>query len=224
MGIIDFNLKVQYYLIIVVIFISLILIHRLFNLSNPLFDFTSKNTYFKSTILEIIWTIIPGIILIIIAIPSLKLLYSIDEVWNPAITIKAIGNQWYWTYETLGPNGSSINFDSYTKLEEDLSFGEFRLLDVDYPLYLPYNTPIRLLVSAEDVMHSFFVPSFGIKIDAIPGRINHSNLFILREGTFYGQCTELCGIGHERMSIVIKSVPMSTYLNWILSYERDLNS
>lgn len=213
MGIIDFNLKVQYYLIIVIIFISLILLHIFFN---SRYDLVSKNQFFGGTLLEIIWTIIPGIILIIIAIPSLKLLYAIDEVWNPAITLKAIGNQWFWTYE-IQFKDLLINFDSYTKLEEDLELGEFRLLDVDNPIYLPNNTPIRLLVSAEDVMHSFFVPSFGIKIDAIPGRINHSNLFILREGTFYGQCTELCGIGHDKMSIVIKSVNKSTYLNWLLS-------
>jgi cytochrome c oxidase subunit 2 len=169
-----------------------------------------------NVLLEIVWTLLPSIILIIIAIPSFKLLYAQDEIINPIITVKAIGQQWYWSYEISGEEGD-ISFDSYAISDSDLNLGHIRLLDVDNPLYLPILSPIRLLTTSIDVIHSFALPSFGIKIDAIPGRINHAFLYILREGIYYGQCSELCGQLHYNMPIVIKAVSPLSYLSWLSS-------
>jgi len=172
------------------------------------------------TTLEIVWTILPAVILILIAIPSFALLYAMDELEDPRLTIKAIGHQWYWSYEyrdLVFGHPVSKNFDSYMVLEEDLPVGGLRLLEVDNPLVLPINTQIRVLVTSTDVLHSWAVPSFGIKIDACPGRLNQVGLLISRTGVFYGQCSELCGINHSFMPIkvitfdpsVIESLPIS---------------
>lgn len=210
-GIIDFHNKVMYYLIIILTLVIYMIIARI--KSNRSINWIRRRNH--STIIEIIWTIVPGIILVIIAIPSLKLLYALDEIIKPQVTIKATGNQWYWAYEINDIEGAEISLESYTKEEEDLEIGELRLLEVDNRILLPINTPIRLLVTGQDVIHSFYVPSFGVKIDGIPGRINHAGINILREGTYYGQCTELCGSGHERMSIVIEGVKTKEYLRWL---------
>lgn len=168
-----------------------------------------------NNIIEIIWTIIPSIILVIIAIPSFILLYSIDETLAPRLTIKIIGHQWYWSYECndILKNNTSIffNYDSYMINEEDLNIGEFRLLEVDAPLYLPVRTHIRLLITSNDVLHSWAVPSLGIKMDAVPGRLNQVMLYIKRTGTFYGQCSEICGINHGFMPIVVHAIPLENF-------------
>lgn len=213
-GIIDFHNKAMYYLIIIFSLVTYMLLARIFS-NRSINNFKLLK---HSTIIELIWTISPGIILVIIAIPSLKLLYAFDEIIKPNVTLKATGNQWFWNFEINDIEGLEVNFDSYTKTEEDLVFGELRLLDVDNRVYLPINTSIRLLVTAQDVIHSFFVPSFGLKMDAIPGRINHAGIFILRPGTFYGQCTELCGSGHAEMSIVIQGVENKEYLSWLSTF------
>lgn len=213
-GIIDFHNKAMYYLIIIFSIVTYIIIARIFS-NRSINWFRTIN---HSTIIELIWTITPGLILVVIAIPSLKLLYSLDDIVKPNVTLKATGSQWFWTYEINDIEGLEVNFDSYTKTEDDLELGELRLLDVDNRVLLPINTPIRLLVTGQDVIHSFFVPSFGVKIDAIPGRINHASIFLLRPGVFYGQCTELCGQGHERMSIVIEGVDNNSYLSWLSTF------
>lgn len=214
-GIVDFHNKALYYLIIVLTIVIYVILVRI--KSNRTINWLRKRNH--STIIEIIWTIIPGIILIIIAIPSLKLLYAMDEVLNPNVTLKAIGNQWFWNYEINDIEGINVNFESYTKSTEDLEDGELRLLDVDNRVLLPIETPIRLLVTAQDVIHSFYMPSFGVKIDAIPGRINHSSIYILRPGVYYGQCAELCGAGHERMSLVVEGVTTPEYLTWLSTFK-----
>ncbi len=213
-GFIDFH-KALYYLIIVLTFVIYIIAARI-NSDRSINWLKHRN---HSTIIELIWTIAPGIILILIAIPSLKLLYSLDDIFTPNVTLKATGNQWFWSYEINDIEGLDVNFDSYSLTEEDLSGGQLRLLDVDNRVLLPIHTPIRLLVTGQDVMHSFFVPSLGIKTDAIPGRINHASIFLLRPGTFFGQCTELCGTGHAQMSIVIEGVDTPTYLKWLASFK-----
>lgn len=213
-GIIDFHNKAMYYLIIVFSFVTYLMLARI--KSNRSINWYKNFNH--STILELIWTILPGVILVIIAIPSLKLLYSLDDLPKPDVTLKATGSQWFWSYEINDIEGLDINFDSYTKNDEDLEFGELRLLDVDNRVLLPIHTPIRLLVTAQDVIHSFFVPSLGVKMDALPGRLNHSSIFLLRPGIFYGQCTELCGQSHHKMSIVIQGVDTSSYLSWLSSF------
>lgn len=190
-------------------------VFRLFNenLNHAPLKFT------HSSLLEIVWTIIPAFILLLIAVPSFALLYSLDELIDPSVTIKIIGHQWYWSYEIsdfLSLNGESLLFDSYMTATNDLTRGAFRLLEVDQRVVLPVDTHIRLLVTAADVLHSWAVPSFGIKIDACPGRLSQGSLFIKREGVFYGQCSEICGTNHGFMPIVVKGVIIDYFVSWVL--------
>lgn len=184
------------------------------------FDATKSSevqNFTHSSLLEIIWTIIPAIILLLIAIPSFSLLYSLDELIDPSFTVKVVGHQWYWSYELLDCNQKeNINFDSYMIDTTELLEGRLRLLEVDEKLYLPVKTHIRLLITAADVLHSWAVPSFGIKVDACPGRLSQASLYIKREGLYYGQCSEICGVNHGFMPIVIKGVERDVYLNWLV--------
>nr|AFG29144.1 cytochrome c oxidase subunit II [Tetanocera obtusifibula]AFG29145.1 cytochrome c oxidase subunit II [Tetanocera obtusifibula] len=164
-------------------------------------------------LIEIIWTILPAIILLFIAFPSLRLLYLLDEINNPSITLKSIGHQWYWSYEYS--DFLNIEFDSYMIPLNELSEDGFRLLDVDNRVVLPMNSHIRILVSAADVIHSWTVPALGVKVDGTPGRLNQTNFLINRPGLFYGQCSEICGANHSFMPIVIESVPSKTFIKWI---------
>nr|CBL58269.1 cytochrome c oxidase subunit 2 [Paratanytarsus austriacus]CBL58270.1 cytochrome c oxidase subunit 2 [Paratanytarsus austriacus]CBL58271.1 cytochrome c oxidase subunit 2 [Paratanytarsus austriacus]CBL58272.1 cytochrome c oxidase subunit 2 [Paratanytarsus austriacus] len=161
--------------------------------------------------IEVIWTILPAIVLLFIAFPSLRILYLLDEINNPSISLKTIGHQWYWSYEYSDFN--NIEFDSYM-VKENLS-NTFRLLDVDNRIILPTNNQIRILVTATDVLHSWTIPSLGVKIDANPGRLNQTNFFINRPGLFFGQCSEICGANHSFMPIVIESVPTNFFIKWI---------
>nr|YP_011002191.1 cytochrome c oxidase subunit II [Dicranoptycha shandongensis]WPO00996.1 cytochrome c oxidase subunit II [Dicranoptycha shandongensis] len=165
--------------------------------------------------IEIIWTILPAIVLIFIAMPSLRLLYLMDEINNPAITLKTIGHQWYWSYEYS--DFLNIEFDSYMIPTNDLNNEGFRLLDVDNRIILPMNTQIRILVTAADVLHSWTIPALGVKVDATPGRLNQTNFLINRPGLFYGQCSEICGANHSFMPIVIESIMPQFFIKWLSS-------
>nr|YP_010615478.1 cytochrome c oxidase subunit II [Abisara fylla]WAT94148.1 cytochrome c oxidase subunit 2 [Abisara fylla] len=169
----------------------------------------------ENQMIELIWTILPAITLIFIALPSLRLLYLLDEMNNPLITIKSIGHQWYWTYEYSDFN--NIEFDSYM-IQSDMNLSNFRLLDVDNRIILPMNNQIRILITATDVIHSWTIPSLGIKVDANPGRLNQSSFFINRPGIFYGQCSEICGANHSFMPIVIESISIKKFINWVNNY------
>nr|WGO57966.1 cytochrome c oxidase subunit II [Perisphaerus sp. 1 ZQW-2023b] len=161
--------------------------------------------------IEMLWTMAPAIILIFIAIPSLRLLYLMDEINNPMMTLKTIGHQWYWSYEYS--DFLKTEFDSYMTTQNDLS--NFRLLDVDNRVILPMNTFIRVIISASDVLHSWTIPSLGIKADAIPGRLNQISFIITRPGLFFGQCSEICGMNHSFMPIVIESISINNFMKWI---------
>jgi len=175
------------------------------------------------TIIEIVWTIIPAVILLIMAIPSITFLFRFIEPSTSFIeqlgcmTVKIIGHQWYWTYEYILPgqleDGTlsyiTKEFDSYMIPEEMLQPGDLRLLEVDNALHLPVGMPIRLLITSTDVIHSWAVPSLGVKVDAVPGRLNEVYIFIFRKGEFYGQCSELCGVNHGFMPIKV----ISTVIN-----------
>nr|UPL65548.1 cytochrome c oxidase subunit II [Artheneis intricata] len=167
----------------------------------------------ESQMIELLWTSLPAIILIFIAMPSLHLLYLIDEINNPLMTVKAIGHQWYWSYEYS--DFKHIEFDSYMKPTNTLENNEFRLLDVDNRLVLPLNTQIRIIVTAADVLHSWAMPSLGIKIDATPGRLNQGSFLMNRPGLMFGQCSEICGANHSFMPIVVESVPMNNFIKWL---------
>nr|AYE40578.1 cytochrome c oxidase subunit 2 [Daphnia magna] len=166
--------------------------------------------------IEIIWTVLPAVILIILALPSLRLLYLIDETTEPSLTLKTVGHQWYWSYEYSDFN--DIEFDSYMTPTNNLQPQEFRLLEVDNRVILPYLTQIRLLVTAADVIHSWTIPSLGIKADAVPGRLNQLNVFFNRPGVFYGQCSEICGANHSFMPISVEAITSTDFLTWIKSF------
>lgn len=166
-------------------------------------------------LIEIIWTCIPAVILIFIAFPSLQLLYVMDEVINPSLTIKAIGHQWYWSYEYSTFSDVDVSFDSYMIPTTDLEVGDMRLLEVDNRLILPVNSLTRVIVTGADVIHCFAIPSLGVKVDAIPGRLNQTSFFIKRASTYYGQCSEICGSEHSFMPIVVEAVSESKWSKWI---------
>jgi len=219
-GMIFFNSFLTIILITIGVFVCWMLLKVLtfFVLNKNIQKFT------HSSLLEILWTLVPAVILLIIAIPSFSLLYSLDETINPSITLKVIGHQWYWSYEysDAALEEENLNFDSYMLAQNDLTLGAFRLLEVDNRIILPINTHVRILVTSADVLHSWAVPSLGLKIDACPGRLSQSSLFIQREGTFYGQCSEICGINHGFMPIVVKATQVENYINWLIS-KSDLN-
>lgn len=162
---------------------------------------------FEGQEIESIWTILPGIFLLFIAFPSIRLLYLIEEFEQPELTIKVLGHQWYWSYEYSDLGFS--RFDSYI-IKED---GLFRLLNVDNSLAVPFNTDIRMIVSSLDVIHSWTVPSLGIKVDAVPGRLNQLSFLFNRMGLFVGQCSEICGANHSFMPIIIRVIPREEFLN-----------
>nr|AAN61493.1 cytochrome oxidase subunit 2 [Austroconops mcmillani] len=195
-------------LLMITVMVSYIMLSMLFN------KFTNR-FLLSGNLTEIIWTIIPAIILLFIAFPSLRLLYLIDELTNPTITLKTIGHQWYWSYEYSDFN--KTEFDSYMIPTSDLKSNEFRLLDVDNRIILPFNSQIRIITTATDVLHSWTIPTLGVKIDASPGRLNQMNMFINRSGLFYGQCSEICGANHSFMPIVIESIPSSKFIKWMMT-------
>nr|ABA25883.1 cytochrome c oxidase subunit II [Ladona depressa] len=163
--------------------------------------------------IETIWTILPVFVLVIIAMPSLRLLYLLDEVSEPSLTLKTMGHQWYWSYEYS--DFKQIEFDSYMIPYNEMDNMGFRLLEVDNRTTLPMQTQVRILITAADVLHSWAIPSLGIKVDATPGRLNQTNFFINRPGLFFGQCSEICGANHSFMPIMIESVNIKSFINWI---------
>nr|AQP28211.1 cytochrome c oxidase subunit 2 [Aparatermes sp. A TB-2017] len=167
----------------------------------------------EGQMIETVWTIAPAIILVFIAMPSLRLLYLMDEIHNPVLTLKTVGHQWYWSYEYS--DFTKLEFDSYMVQQEDLQTNSFRLLDTDNRVVLPMNSPIRMIVTAADVLHSWTVPSLGVKSDATPGRLNQVSFSINRPGILYGQCSEICGANHSFMPITIESVSTNQFINWV---------
>jgi cytochrome c oxidase subunit 2 len=218
-GIIELHDQIMFYLIVILLGVGWMLgstIRKFHSYHNQI-----VHKYLNhGTLIELIWTITPALVLIAIAFPSFKLLYLLDEVIDPVITVKAIGNQWFWTYEysdSVNDTGETIEFDSYMIPDTELKPGQLRLLEVDNRVILPVDTHIRFIITARDVIHSFAVPSLGLKLDALPGRLNQTSVIINREGVFYGQCSELCGVLHGAMPIVIESVSLESYLLWLSS-------
>nr|YP_010853258.1 cytochrome c oxidase subunit II [Deilephila elpenor]WGM81650.1 cytochrome c oxidase subunit II [Deilephila elpenor] len=199
--------------LIILIMITILVGYLMLNL---FFNKYINRFLLEGQMIEMIWTILPAITLIFIALPSLRLLYLLDELNNPLITLKSIGHQWYWSYEYS--DFHNIEFDSYMIPSNELSPNNFRLLDVDNRIILPMNNQIRIMVTATDVIHSWTVPSLGVKVDANPGRLNQTNFFINRPGIYYGQCSEICGANHSFMPIVIESISIKNFINWINNY------
>ena len=214
---------VEFHNLIFVIEVSIVLlvlglmayiIIRFNSKSNPV---PSKTTH--NTILEVAWTAVPLLILIIIAVPSLKLLFFADRIEDGEMTLKVIGSQWYWSYEY--PDQGGFAFDSIIVEDEDLKPGQPRLLSVDNAVVLPAETNIRLLFTATDVIHNWAVPSLGLKLDAVPGRVNESWVRINSEGDYYGMCSELCGVNHGFMPIHIKAVSKADFAAWVEKAKRE---
>jgi cytochrome c oxidase subunit 2 len=216
LGIIDLHDNIVFYLIIILSVVLWFFISSMYN-KDHLSNLAHGN------LIEIIWTITPALILWVIGLPSLKLLYMMDEILDAELTVKAIGNQWFWSYEYSdyinNENNESIAFDSFMIAEDDLELGDLRELAVDNYLVLPINTSIRLLISSNDVIHSFAIPSLGLKMDALPGRLNSLGFVINRESTYFGGCSELCGALHHAMPIGIKAVSLGSYLSFINTYD-----
>ena len=263
-GIIDFHNHLMVFVIAIGVFTTWLLVRCLslyVSKDNVTIQDSYNASFSHSTLLEVVWTIVPALVLMVIAVPSFALLYSMEESIMPSLTLKVIGHQWYWSYEypevhtfeeleeethlfkdessdapalssdllykevnlddskTLYYNAAAADalaFDSYMVAEDDLAFGSLRLLEVDRRIVLPEQTHIRVLVTAADVLHSWAVPSFGVKVDACPGRLNQTNLFIKRQGLYYGQCSEICGVNHGFMPIVVRVVSKADFKAWQL--------
>lgn len=182
--------------------------------ANPKPSKTSHNTF-----LEVVWTVIPVIILIAICIPSLRHLYYMNEIEDADMTLKVVGYQWYWGYEY--PDHGNFYFDSYMIKDEDLKPGQLRLLEVDNRVVLPTDTNIRIQITAADVLHAWAVPALGIKTDAVPGKLNETWVRITKPGIYYGQCSELCGVYHGFMPIAVEAVPKWKFDAWVKKAQKE---
>nr|AAO85832.1 cytochrome c oxidase subunit II [Aphis cottieri] len=195
---------------IIIMIMSTITYMMLFIMNNKFINIKIS----ENQMIEFIWTTTPPIILIFIAMPSLHLLYLMDEIKCPILTVKIFGHQWFWSYEYS--DFSNIEFESY--MMNELNKENFRLIEVDNKTILPFKFNIRLLISSDDVIHSWTIPSLAIKIDAIPGRMNQINLYMNRPGMYFGQCSEICGINHSFMPIQIESINLNKFIYWIKNF------
>lgn len=217
-GIIDLHHHIFFFLILVLSIVVVALFSTIYffnekRILNTIFNTSANKQTFeeisslKSTthnsLIELVWMILPTFVLILIGIPSFVLLYSMDEVIDPILTLKVTGHQWYWSYSQEGLNGKVSNYDSYLIPESELTCGQLRLLDTTRTIFLPIKTHIRIIVTAADVLHSWAVPALGVKVDAVPGRLNQLSVYIKHPGMFYGQCSEICGVQHGFMPISI---------------------
>ena len=222
-GILIFNKHLMFLLTLIILVIAWIVVYTLYYFLE--FNNKYESKFVHSTELEIVWTTIPAVILIILAVPSFSLLYAMDEIAEPEISLKVLGHQWFWSYEIS-------DFNSCQKQEQSLKYvcymmvldglpktkqGYFRLLETNKRVILPTNTHLRLLVTAADVLHSWTIPSFGLKVDACPGRLNQINLFIKRVGVFFGQCSEICGVNHGFMPIAVVSLPTLQFHYYVMT-------
>nr|YP_010362165.1 cytochrome c oxidase subunit II [Trifida elongata]UNS15669.1 cytochrome c oxidase subunit 2 [Trifida elongata] len=202
----DHTMMIIYIITIVVGYMMISLIQTKFN----------NRLLLEGQMIELIWTMLPAVMLILIALPSLKILYAMEETMKPLLTLKVIGHQWYWSYEYS--DFKKIEFDSYMKPTNEIESNEFRLIEVDNKIMLPWNTQTRLLITSTDVIHSWTIPVLGIKADASPSRMNQANIILTRPGLFYGQCSEICGANHSFMPIMIESINLNSFLNWLKNF------
>jgi cytochrome c oxidase subunit 2 len=217
-GIINFHHDIMFFLIIIVVAVGYIMTRIVQHYGEDVNPVPTNVVH--GTTMEIVWTVTPAILLMIIAVPSFALLYSMDEVIDPAMTLKVVGHQWYWSYEYSdyeSADGEPLAFDSYMIADEDLELGQLRLLEVDNRVVVPANTHIRVIITSADVLHCWGIAPLAMKMDACPGRLNQTSLFIKREGVYYGQCSEICGVNHGFMPIVVEAVSLEDYVSWISS-------
>ncbi len=210
-GIHDFHTLLMVIITVITLLVVALLVYvmmRFNHRANP-----NPSTTTHNTLIEVAWTILPIIVLVVIAIPSFKRLYEQERIPAADVTIKAIGNQWYWSYEY--PDNGNFTFDATMIADKDLKPGQLRLLETENAVVLPVNSNIRVLITAADVLHSWAMPAFGVKKDAVPGRINQVWFNARQEGTYYGQCSELCGALHGYMPIKVEIVSKEKYAAWV---------
>ena len=208
--IIDFHnllLVIETIIVLFVLGLMLIIIVKFNSKANPT---PSKTTH--HTALEVVWTVVPIIILIVIAVPSMKLLFFQDKAKNPEMTLKIIGHQWFWSYQY--PDNGNFEFDSNIVPDDEIKDGQVRLLEVDERVVLPVNTEIRLLMTSDDVIHNWAMPAFGVKLDTVPGRTNETWIKVTKTGTYYGMCSELCGVNHGFMPVRVDVVSKADFAKW----------
>ena len=215
--IVDFNLMVTIIIVIITAFVFALMAWIVIRYNKKRNPVPSKTTH--NTMLEVIWTVVPVIILLVIAVPSFRLLYYTDRVEEADMTLKAIGHQWYWSYEY--PDHGDFTFDALMLEDDELEEGQPRLLATDEAVVLPVGAKIRLLTTADDVIHSWAIPAFGVKMDSVPGRINETWFQINREGMYYGQCSELCGTLHGFMPIMIEAVSQEEFDAWVVEAQEE---
>jgi cytochrome c oxidase subunit 2 len=209
----SFHTLLNYIIFAITLFVAGLLVVCIVRFNEKANPTPSRTTH--HTGLEVAWTIIPVLILVVIAIPSFRLLREQLIIPKADVTIKAIGHAWYWAYEYPADQGGGFKFESNMVADKDLKPGQLRLLTVDNEIVLPVDKIVRVQVTAADVMHNFAMPSFGLKLDAIPGRLNELWFKADREGTYHGQCSELCGQGHPYMPITIRIVSEAAYAAWL---------
>jgi cytochrome c oxidase subunit 2 len=222
-GILLFNQHLLFILVLIIVFVGWILINTITQFID--IENSVQTKFVHSKELEVIWTTVPALILLILATPSFTLLYSMDEISEPELSLKILGHQWFWSYEisdftSCSNSQQSLKYVSYMLILEGLpksKLGYFRLLETNKRVVLPVNTHLRLLISAADVLHSWTIPSFGLKVDACPGRLNQVNLFIKRIGVFFGQCSEICGVNHGFMPIAVVSLSTSQFHFYVIN-------
>lgn len=216
-GMTELHDSILFYLIIIAVGVSWVLASLVINYASESQPLSHKYSN-HGTLVELVWTVSPALVLVAIAFPSFKLLYVMDEVISPSLTIKVVGHQWYWSYELcdyIDEAGETIEYDSYMVPDSDLEDGQLRLLEVDNRVVVPVDTHVRFVVTGADVIHDFAVPALGLKIDACPGRLNQTSALAQRAGVFYGQCSELCGVYHGFMPIVVEACSLDQYLVWL---------
>ena len=209
--IVDFNVMVTIIIVVISAFVLGLMAWIVIRYNAKRNPTPSRTTH--NTLLEVTWTVVPVIILLVIAVPSFRLLYFTDRVEDADMTLKAIGHQWYWSYEY--PDHGDFTFDAVMLEDDEIEEGQLRLLETDAPVVLPAGATIRLLTTADDVIHSWAVPALGVKLDSVPGRVNETWFRINREGTYYGQCSELCGTLHGFMPIKIEAVSQEAFDAWV---------
>ena len=213
----SFHTGLLWIITLITLFVLGLLIYVMLRFNEKSNPTPTKTTH--NTTIEVLWTVVPIILLLGVAVPSMRYLYFADRAVDAEMTFKAIGNQWFWSYEY--PDHGDIAFDSYMIPKDELQEGQPRLLAVDNQVVLPVDTTIRILLTASDVLHNFAIPALGLKLDTVPGRINETWTKILYEGTYYGQCSELCGINHAYMPIAIKAVSKENFRKWAEAAQAD---
>ena len=196
---------------LITVFVLTLLVYVIWRFNERRNPTPSRTTH--NTLIEVLWTVVPVVILVIIAIPSFGLLYYMDKTQKADMTIKVTGHQWYWSYDY--PDNGNISFDSNGIPEADLKPGQRRLLEVDNQLVVPVNTNIRILIAGTDVLHSWFIPSLGVQMYAVIGRLNETWMNVEKEGVYYGQCNQLCGVNHAFMPIAVHAVSKEEFARWV---------